>query len=558
MNRIRLFSFRKASDGTGGVWWGLYDVYYYYAGGNIGFDRQDITSVTLTASQQADYPDQSIVIGAYSSVELCVGGFVRKFKGQTFSPYAHIEDTTDVCGLVCDVAITGAVSTNASAADVPDGEIAVTATSSHGPIQYKLDNGPVADYQDDSVFTDLPANVIYTVRVRDAAGCIATTQVFIGVTAITYGELHRIEYYDIADNLTRIRIFEKGYTGEYDERDAAETFLTINWNNQGDDKYKAIKESACAIELFSETSFEHLGLFTSDDRKYRIDIEKSVGSSDPVLYWRGYILPDFYTEPYLAARYVVTIRASDGLGDLKGQYFLSNAKQPIEEKWTALQLIRFCLTKLDLGLPMYCGVNVFETTMNDGDDDDPLNQAFVNTKLFYGIDDQPFDLYTIIEKMLEPFGARLYVCDGAFQIENVSELAGTYRRRKYDSTGAFVSSEDYNPIKAIGNPNAGASLFWVDANQQLEVLPGRRLITLLQDYGLKTNLVEDGEFKASAFASPTQLKKWTVGPAGSTADIRQFDHEDRFGSRLTTSCPHVERDRHGDERGITTWQTNRP
>lgn len=524
MDRIRLFSFRRASDGTGGVWWGLYDVYYYYAGGYVGFDRQDITSTTLTTEQQNDYPDESTLVDSYSPVELCVDNHVRKFKKWPLSPYAIIEDTSEVCGVVCDLAITSWEVTNASGVGVPDGEISVVSTSSNGPLEYRLDNGPVADYQIDSVFTDLVPNKIYYLRVRDAAGCIATQAVFVGVTLATYGELHRLEYVDIAGSNTKIKIFEKGYAGEYDERDAADTFLSINWNAQGDDKYKGIKGSECTVQFFSETSFEHLNLFTSDDRQYRIDIEKN-----DILYWRGYVLPDFYEEPYLAARYVVTLRATDGLGDLKGQYFLNTAKELIDARWTELQLIRFCLDKLDLDLPLYCGVNIFETTMNDGPDDDPLAQAFVNTKLFYGTEGEPFDMYTTIEKVLETYGARLHLTKGAIIIENVNELAEAYRRRLYDSAGVFVSSEDYDPIKAIGNPNLGAALYWVGEIQQLANLPGRRLITLLQSYGLKANLLPDGEFKASAFSSPTQLKRWTQGPTGGSAGYRQTGSDTNTG-----------------------------
>lgn len=527
MNRTLLFSFRKPIIGIPGYTYTLYDVYYYYDGGYVGFDRQDLQRA-LTPAEAGSYPDQSAIVGTYSTVALCIDSFLTRFKAIAPSPYGQIETTTTPCGVVCDAAITNWAVTDATTAEANDGEILVTASTSHGPLEYRLDNGPVTDYQDSNLFTGLDGDKIYYLRVRDAAGCIATQAVHVGITPAVYGEKYRIEYTDRLGRATRISIEAKNYTGEVIEKCGLVPATKIGWQGQGEGKYKEIHASEVTVGTLSATNFELLGLFSSDDRQHRVTIRKGNDYVTMAIFWQGWILPDYYTEQYVkSTNYQVTIKASDAIGDLRNHYFLSPAKQPIFERWTQLAILQFCLAKTGLSLPLYTGLNTFESRLAHGDDDDVLNLTYLDTAGFYTYSDdadpEPFSLLDVLTHIVNKHDCRLYQGGGAWHIVSVDEAGGAYRRRLFDAAGAFVSSDTPNNVRPLGAHSTNtADVLWVNKQQNLEMLPACKIITLLQDYGLKNNLIPDGFFTPDAFLDETHLRQWS-GTAVVQSANRQSD-----------------------------------
>lgn len=514
MNRTLLFSFRKVITGIPGYTYTLYDVYYYYDGGYVGFDRQDLQR-PLTVFEKGIYPDQSGILGTYSGVELCISGFLTRFKAVATTPYGQIETTTTPCGVVCDIAITAWEVTDATTAEALDGEILVTASTSHGPLEYRLDNGPLTDYQPSNLFTGLDGDTIYYLRVRDAAGCVATQAVRVGITPVVYGEKYRIEYTDKLGRATRISIEAKGYSGEVVEKCGLVPATVLSWQGQGNGKYKELHPSEATLGTLSATNFELLGLFSSDDRQHRVTISKGPDYDTLATFWQGWVLPDYYAESYASAsNYPVTIKASDALGDLRNHYFLNATKQPIFEQWSQLAIIRFCLEKTGLSLPIYTGLNTFESRLPHGPSDDILALSYLDTAGFYTYSDdadpEPFSLLVVLEKVLNKAGCRLYQYGGAWHIISVDEAGGAYRRRLFDAEGAFVSADTPNNVRPLGAHSTNTTdVLWVGKQQTLEITPACKIISLLQDYGLKNNLVPDGFFTPDAYQDETHLKKWS-------------------------------------------------
>lgn len=63
-------------------------------------------------------------------------------------------------------------------------------------------------------------------------------------------------------------------------------------------------------------NFHYLSLFTSDARKFRVSIFRG-----GVLYWRGFVTADLYSESFTAPPYEVAIKAVDGFNLLSGYIF---------------------------------------------------------------------------------------------------------------------------------------------------------------------------------------------------------------------------------------------
>ena len=83
--------------------------------------------------------------------------------------------------------------------------------------------------------------------------------------------------------------------------------LSITWENRGDEFYVPVKASEATINVMCHDNFHFIGLFTSDPRKWRVSIYRNT-----VLYWRGFVVADLYSESFTAPPYEVSIKAVDG------------------------------------------------------------------------------------------------------------------------------------------------------------------------------------------------------------------------------------------------------
>ena len=91
--------------------------------------------------------------------------------------YKEVSRPTDIQG-VCDANITSvSIVKKESAPGAGDGQIAIDATSSFGPIQYKIDSGP---FQTSRAFTGLSGGV-HTAAILDSQGCTTSLQFTIPV-----------------------------------------------------------------------------------------------------------------------------------------------------------------------------------------------------------------------------------------------------------------------------------------------------------------------------------------------------------------------------------------
>ena len=78
--------------------------------------------------------------------------------------------------------------------------------------------------------------------------------------------------------------------------------LSITWENRGDEFYVPVKASEATINVMCHDNFHFIGLFTSDPCKWRVSIYRN-----PVLYWRGFVVADLYSESFTAPPYKNTL-----------------------------------------------------------------------------------------------------------------------------------------------------------------------------------------------------------------------------------------------------------
>ena len=424
--------------------------------------------------------------------------FTNVSAGKNVFPYSKRTVTTNspICNTnTCDIAFSGSPTvTNASGSGNNDGSLSVTATSSGANIEYGLDNFTYGTGQINGTFVDLYTGT-YTVYAKDANGCSTFTWVTVGVdeVATSFGVKYRIEYNQINGYYSsKVDILERGYAGAIEELTSTSDPFTLSWNGDGSlDKFKPITASEArigAINTTAQGSFYYRPVFTSDERSYKV--KKYINEGSEVLEWEGFIIPFLHSEPYLDTPYEVYFTATDGLADLHNFDFTDKDGNTISGNIKAIKVIAECLKKTDLTLNIRVACNIYETNHAQLATDDPLDQTYVDALAYEGM-----NCKEVLEAILKPFQARLYVANGLFHVVRTEEQAAAYDYREFDIEGDYVSNGSFNPVVDLKAASFTDRAVFVDRSPVLEVLPSFRKITINQLLGPKEALIENGDFE---------------------------------------------------------------
>src|SRR5690606_21071703 len=102
----------------------------------------------------------------------------------------------------------------------------------------------------------------------------------------------------------------------------------------GESLFTTIMSSKFSFSILNETAEDgkFLDLLTGEERRFLIEVRKvfpdSLNPWDPAveigsdMIWRGFLLPDIYSEPYKNGSFFVGFTATDGLDVLKTKPFL--------------------------------------------------------------------------------------------------------------------------------------------------------------------------------------------------------------------------------------------
>jgi hypothetical protein len=150
----------------------------------------------------------------------------------------------------------------------------------------------------------------------------------------------------------------------------------------------------------------------------------SPGNFDDLI-WQGFIIPDGCQESFTFAPYAISVNAVDGLGLLKNLSYVQNDGNFYLGKQTFIEVIQACLVRLDApSLVLNTCVNIYETSMTQGDSYDPLDQCYVNSERYLK-DDQftPMNCEDVLRSILEEWTAVMIQSDGEWYIYRPTELA---------------------------------------------------------------------------------------------------------------------------------------
>ncbi len=290
---------------------------------------------------------------------------------------------------------------------------------------------------------------------------------------MAYGEKYFGEFGDFYGRLVRVSILERNYTG-----DSSEMMLqgaAIEYNGSDTDLLVNVISSSLNVRVISQTNFQYIDLYSADAKKYQ-----AIVTIDGSTYWRGYIVPDMFNEPYVAPPYVSQIVATDGIKIIETNEFdLTGVKNQY-------QIIEHCLRKIypDL-LQVYFneGIDVFEE--NHDLDVSPLLQTFVDCERY-----KDENCYGVLTDILKLYDARIWVEDGRFWIVPARAMKEGIAYRKHEFLGTTDETADNEFLVSSSRPTRMANY-----DQQLNILPGVRHYTINTNLGKKESFIANGNFE---------------------------------------------------------------
>lgn len=264
----------------------------------------------------------------------------------------------------------------------------------------------------------------------------------------------------------RLELWEKDYKGEATAMVlSGEPKLTME---EGD----TICGSSLDFGLLSETNGQYLHLYTTDNHKYLIKILR-----DSAVMWEGYLLPEYYSEAYIAAPYTVSFTATDWLGMLKNIDFpAEDTRVPI------LQIIKTCLQYTELPLDFACQLDMRVEGINDTTN--VLGALYLNPMTFTG-----YNCYEVLEKILAAFNATLRQTGHRWLISSIDDEV-PLRLISWDNL-SYTGDGESNNGELIDTNFAGT---FIDGSLVMVISPAKRTVDLSQDIFYRESWLKDYDF----------------------------------------------------------------
>ena len=314
----------------------------------------------------------------------------------------------------------------------------------------------------------------------------------------------------------RTEIAERGYNGTAEQMtfDGSDP-LKITWEKRGDEFYAPVKASEATINVLCHENFHYIDLFTSDPRKFRVSIYRNT-----VLYWRGFVTADLYSENFTAPPYTVTIKAVDGFNLLSSYPFSDLMTIGTSGRRTLWELLSKCIDLLELDLDVADWTDLYADTMSEATS--PLRQTSVDLARLYAVYENP-TYRDILELCLLPFSAQIFQSGGALHIRRAVSLYNDTRPVSFYSVGSefpsgwLITADGRQIVTHKGEPIITTtsreridSMWNADINisgeSTLDIVPALRKVTVdVKNKNLGDLVSQLGFFDIARWSDPNEF-----------------------------------------------------
>lgn len=251
-----------------------------------------------------------------------------------------------------------------------------------------------------------------------------------------------------------------------------------------------------ALEANQSVTFDEFAL--SDEKTYSVVLKE--GSN---VIFNGWIKPDGTQQSFVNNEWLVNIEAVDYLGAMKDLSFVQNNGMHFTGKMSFYEVIRACLDRTGLLMPIYSSVNLSYTGYSGTN---ILKDVYVNALRFYKKDnDTLMDCNEVLTSILNIFSAVVTQENNAWWIYRPTDLRANTVFINNTTNATFTHKLDYTLGSQIDNfypHHAGA-------NQQIEVKGAVSAYRLRYEHGILDGFILNKELVHS---STMAFDNWTVNP----------------------------------------------
>jgi hypothetical protein len=326
-----------------------------------------------------------------------------------------------------------------------------------------------------------------------------------------------------------LKIFQDGYGGLSSPIDLSD--IQYNWGNQGDEPIKTIIGSSVDFTVAGDSGdFDEF--LIGGNRTWKVELWQGAE-----LWFVGFIVPDFITNPYSSGKKLYSFTATDGLKGFDSirsnlpiwptprTYALSAIIGPLNQSFVEQR-------------PVNIGCEVHETRMIRTDSvfeqfNIPFNAVYSDgeiAKFTDGVRIQNEQLYLseTLERMVNPFLCKVFLWKNEFWVVRLPDLANpAYKKYRFlsdltlDSTETIINGEDIS----------------CDINLPEET--ARRVFTEFNAY---LNLgILDLTSKGGVFDANFDLDEWfvnsPVSPYAGIYQLSQWDYIKAIPTNQPTTVP---------------------
>ncbi len=474
-------------------------------------DARSVFEVTTSSAAtgpeflQHDKPDNTTLPYQY-----CAGSTLHYFTAAVNFPYANhftIENATECQVRTCTLKVRLPLEvTPASSIDAPDGKVLINYDGYGVDVQYSLDNNT---WQSSNEFTGLaPGTYMAYIRNQDPTSlsfeqCKDQSQFVVGYN-VSYRPRFCTTFGNILDTRDyTLHITQKNYSGACDNVQGLSSAMVVSYSSPRE----AIVPSKATISLIARSLYHYLDLYSADERAFRVNFYEN-----EVLEWRGWMMPEIWSQNFQDEGFAVQMVAADGLATLKNYPYVDKNANRITGKRRFIDIIFDCLDKLELEIPLQTGIDILEVKMRDTIDvtdthpiiADPLYQLTIDTANFVDEKDKVWDCHKVLTSLLNTFEANIFQSGGKWVIEALDAKRTPVFCTKYNADRTFAGYEIINYVQERRLPNAGHPIF-VSGPPELSISPAAKMVAINSDLVVVDNIIKNGYFPNSAFDSNNKL-----------------------------------------------------
>lgn len=306
-----------------------------------------------------------------------------------------------------------------------------------------------------------------------------------------YGAYRFMDFCDNYGENVNILIEKKNYTGEASEIEVGASQTVLLSYKEVDDKFASIRPLECTLGFINNENFLLKEFYTEDERSFRVTITKG-----GEIQFRGYIIPDSCAEPFKAPPYEVFIRCTDAIGSLKTVTYPLPVGATFNMRQSFLDVLAYCFAPLNLNLDITTICNLYEKTMPNGLNDDPLSLATFNPLRLIDDTGKIMTSYDVLEEVCKAWGAYIVQSKGKWHFVRANEPSQiVIRQRTYNYTGLFLYANNVENNRIAGSKENSNDLV-VLAGGGNETQNAYKRVMVLSQFGKTNSIVYNGDFEA--------------------------------------------------------------